>query len=140
VNDRRAPPEQKSKPALGGRRDLTQLSALHEELTRGRGGVVVLEGRRGVGKAALLAQLRRNLSTTGRLVLFGRAEQTATAPYACLSEPAAQALTFLESQGLADQFLDRHAAALGLLLPSLAAQTGGVRSQDKTGFFEAPRA
>jgi DNA-binding NtrC family response regulator/tetratricopeptide (TPR) repeat protein len=140
VTDHPSPSHSPSKPALGGRRDLTQLSALHEELTRARGGVVVLEGRRGVGKAALLAQLRRNLSGKGRLVLFGRAEQTATAPYACLSEPAAQALAYLEAQGLAEQFLDRHAAALGLLLPSLAAQTGGARSQDKTGFFEALRA
>jgi len=128
------------KKILGGRRDLTGLLGLHEELAREDGGVVVLEGKRGVGKAALLAQLRRELSAKGRLVLFGRAEQTATSPYACLSEPAAQALAFLETRGLADTFLDRHAAALGLLLPSLGGPTAGGRTQDKTGFFEALRA
>ncbi len=127
------------KPVLGERRDLQGLLALHEELVRHQGGVVVLEGPRGVGKAALLGQLRRELAAKGRLVLFGRAEQTATSPYACLREPAAQALAFLESRGLAETFLDTHAAALGLLLPNLA-QTAPMRTQDKTGFFEALRA
>jgi transcriptional regulator with GAF, ATPase, and Fis domain/tetratricopeptide (TPR) repeat protein len=134
------PPASDKKSALGERRDLHGLLQLHEELAQEAGGVTVLEGPRGVGKAALLGELRRELSAKGRLVLFGRAEQTATAPYACLRDPAAQALQFLEARGLAETFLDTHAAALGVLLPTLAAQSGRARTQDKTGFFEALRA
>lgn len=140
-NDRRDAdgPRASNRGASGARRDLSALQALHDELASGSGGVVVLEGPRGVGKASLLSELRRELSLQGRLVLFGRAEQTATAPYATLREPAAQALAFLETRGLAERFLDDHAAALSVLLPSLQAPSS-AKKQDKMGFFEGLRA
>ena len=124
----------------GSRKNLAALLALHEELSSQRGGVVVLGGPRGVGKAMLLSELRRDLTARGRIVLFGRAEQTATHPYAALREPAAQALALLEARGVAEQFLDAHARALGVLLPGLSAPTPANRAKDKSGFFEALRA
>ena len=125
----------------GVRHTLADLLQLHDEL-QVLGGVVVLGGPRGVGKGHLLAELRKELGRTGRLVLFGRAEQTATQPYAMLRDPAAQALAFLESRGLADAFLDNHSRALSVLVPALAASSssGFSRARDKTAFLEGLRA
>jgi transcriptional regulator with GAF, ATPase, and Fis domain/tetratricopeptide (TPR) repeat protein len=120
-------------------RSVTALLEIHDELASAGGGVIVLGGQRGVGKAPLLSDVRRELSARGRLVLFGRAEQAATHPFAALREPAAQALTFLEARGLAEGFLDDNARALGVLLPSLQHQPT-PRARDKTGFLEALRA
>lgn len=129
---------QTPKAGLSTRRDLARLLDLYDQLRAGSGGVVLVEGPRGVGKAALLAELRRELSAKGQLVLLGRAEQSSGAPYAALRDPAAQALTFLESRGLAERFLEDHAAALGVLLPSLQAHSAAPH-RDKLGFFEALR-
>ncbi len=133
-----------AKPLLeGSRRNLTALLELHEELAAGSG-VVVVGGPRGVGKALLLGELRRELAGRGRLVLFGRAEQTATHPYAALREPAAQALAFLEARGVAEDFLETHARAVGVLLPHLSgfgqqSSREAPRARDKAAFFEALR-
>ncbi|MDP2340084.1 MAG: sigma 54-interacting transcriptional regulator [Deltaproteobacteria bacterium] len=125
----------------GARHSLADLQKLHDEL-QALGGVVVLGGPRGVGKGHLLAELRKELGRTGRLVLFGRAEQTATQPYAMLRDPAAQALAFLESRGIADGFLDTHSRALSVLVPALAhsSSSGFSRARDKTAFLEGLRA
>ena len=67
-----------SKPLLeGSRKNLSALVELHDELAQG-GGVIILGGPRGVGKALLLGELRKELAGRGRLVLFGRAELSAT--------------------------------------------------------------
>jgi len=130
-----------SEPLLvdGARRSLAELEALHSGL-KDTGGVIVLAGQRGVGKALLISELRKLLVPTGRLVLFGRAERTATWPYALLQEPAAQALAFLEPRGLADAFLERHALALSVLVPALQATAVAPAARDKTAFLEALRA
>jgi tetratricopeptide (TPR) repeat protein len=132
-------PDPSARPASGVGRDLPALLALHHELSSSAGGVVFLEGPRGVGKASLLIALRRELATAGRLVLLGRAEHSATAPYAVIREPVGQALAFLESRGLAERFLEKHATALGVVLPKLGL---GVPAQarDKMSFFESMRA
>jgi hypothetical protein len=118
---------------------VTALLELHDELAGAGGGVIMLGGGRGVGKAQLLAELRKDLSGRGRFVLFGRAEQTATHPFSALREPAAQALAFLENRGVAEEFLEEHARALAVLLPTF--QHGPApRARDKTGFLEALRA
>ncbi|MCC7075454.1 MAG: sigma 54-interacting transcriptional regulator [Deltaproteobacteria bacterium] len=134
-----------TKPLLeGSRRSLSALVELHEALAPGSG-VIVVGGPRGVGKALLLGELRRELAGRGRLVLFGRAEQAATHPYASLREPAAQALAFLEARGVAEDFLETHARAVSVLLPQLSGFTrssshGAPRARDKAAFFEALRA
>lgn len=129
-----------SEPLLvdGARRSLAELEALHEGF-KDTGGVIVLAGQRGVGKALLLSELRKLLAPTGRLVLMGRAQRTATEPYALLQEPAAQALAFLEPRGLAETFLERHALALSVLVPALQATTPTPAARDKTAFLEALR-
>ncbi len=123
----------------GARRNLSRLKELHDELT-GTGGVVVVGGPRGVGKAHLLGELRKELGQLGRLVLLGRSEQAASQPYALLREPMTQALAYLEPRGLADQFLEAHARALQVLVPALASSTSPNRPRDKTAFFESLRA
>ena len=131
-----------SKPLLeGSRKNLSALVELHDELAQG-GGVILLGGPRGVGKALLLGELRKELAGRGRLVLFGRAELAATHPYAALREPAAQALAFLEARGAAEEFLDEHSRALGVLLPHLSGFSSAgraPRARDKAAFFEALR-
>ena len=121
----------------GARKNLTELVQVHDELAS-QGGVVVLGGPRGVGKALLLTELRKELTARGRLVLLGRAEQTGTMAYGSLREPAAQALSWLESRGQAEHFLDAHGRALGVLVPGLQTQT--PRARDKTAFLESLRA
>lgn len=124
----------------GARRSLTELEKLHDSLADAGGGIVVLAGQRGVGKALLLAELRKSLAPRGRVVLLGRAEAGTTWPYALLHEPAAQALAFLEARGLADTFLEQHALALSVLVPALQAATTTSPARDKTAFLEALRA
>ncbi|HEY4222757.1 MAG TPA: AAA family ATPase, partial [Myxococcota bacterium] len=119
--------------------NLAALLELHDELAVHGGGVVVLGGPRGVGKAILMNELRRDLSAKGRLVLFGRAEQAAPHPFAALREPAQQALAYLEARGGAEEFLDTHARAVAVLIPALQHQQA-PRARDKTGFLEALRA
>lgn len=114
------------------------LVALHGSLRQASGGVVVVDGPVGVGKGALLAKVRSELSTDAGLVLFGRAEPGALSPFAALREPAAQAVAFLESIGQVERFMDRHHLALSVLLPMLA-PAGPARPQDKAAFFEALR-
>jgi DNA-binding NtrC family response regulator/tetratricopeptide (TPR) repeat protein len=128
-------------PALvdEARRNLSALKKLHDELA-GSGGVVVLGGPRGVGKALLLTELRRELGQQGRLVLLGRPEQAATQPYAMFRDPMTQALAFLEARGQAERFLDAHAPALQMLVPALASSSAPNRPRDKTAFFESLRA
>ncbi len=130
-----------SEPLLvdGARRSLEALLALHGRVAES-GGVIVLAGQRGVGKALLVTELRKLLVPQGRLVLLGRAERTATQPYALLQEPATQALAFLEPRGLAEQFIERHALALSVLVPALQATTVVPASRDKTAFLEGLRA
>jgi len=125
----------------GARTDYRQLLMHHDEAASALGGVVVLGGPRGVGKGSLLSEMRRELSQTGRLVLFGRGEPAQAVPYGALKEPASQALAFLESRGLAERFFDDHARALGVLLPGLSPPSqSGQRARDKMAFFEDLRA
>ncbi len=118
---------------------MAELERLHDSLSDS-GGIIVLAGQRGVGKALLLAELRKQLAPRGRLVLLGRAERATTWPYALLHEPAAQALAFLEARGVAESFLERHALALSVLVPALQATTTASPARDKTAFLEALRA
>ncbi len=128
-----------SKLVDGARRSLGELEKLHDSLGES-GGIIVLAGQRGVGKALLLAELRKQLAPRDRVVLLGRAERGTTWPYALLHEPAAQALSFLEARGIADEFLERHALALSVLVPALQATTTASPARDKTAFLEALRA
>jgi len=139
VSDATTPP---GKPALsfGTREGERAILAAHDELLARGGGVIVVTGPRGVGKGTLLAELRKDLIGKGRLVLFGRPEPTGGRPFAALVEPASQALQFLESRGLAESFLEKHAHALGVLLPRLAPPQASGRARDKTAFFESMRA
>jgi DNA-binding NtrC family response regulator/tetratricopeptide (TPR) repeat protein len=121
------------------RRNLGRLKQLHDSLAD-TGGVVVVGGPRGVGKAFLLGELRKELGQQGRLVLLGRSEQAATQPYALLREPMAMALAFLEARGLTEHFLDVHTRALQVLVPALASSSSPNRPRDKTAFFESLRA
>ncbi len=114
--------------------------SLHDDRVKRGGGLVLLEGPRGVGKGSILAQVRSDLAARGRLVLFGRAERTGTRAYAALVEPVAQAMAFLESRGLAESFLETHTHALSVLLPRLAPGGPPARARDKVGFFESLRA
>ncbi len=130
-----------SEPQLvdGARRSLAELEALHDSLTD-TGGVIVIAGQRGVGKALLVTELRKLLVPKGRLVLLGRGERAVTQPYALLQEPVTQALAFLEPRGLADVFLERHALALSVLVPALQQTSMPRVARDKTAFLEALRA
>lgn len=73
---------------LAGReRELSELCALMEE-ARGGAHLVLLSGEAGVGKTRLVAELASLAALSGRVVLYGRCEPRALAPY----EPFVQAL------------------------------------------------
>jgi transcriptional regulator with GAF, ATPase, and Fis domain/tetratricopeptide (TPR) repeat protein len=134
------PKTQKSSLAFGAREGERVVLSAHDDLLGRGGGVVVVTGPRGVGKGTLLSEIRRELLGKGRLVLFGRPEPTGGRPFAALVDPASQALAFLETRGLAESFLEKHAHALGVLLPRLAPPQASGRARDKTAFFESMRA
>ena len=138
MTDSASPNKTRSAFAQGARENFRSILELHNKAAN-QGGGIVLSGVRGVGKGTLLTELRHHLSEEGRLVLFGRGEKSASRPYSAFEEPASQALDFLETRGLAEDFLDQHSGVLGILLPRLAQAGTSHLSRTKIGFFEALR-
>jgi DNA-binding SARP family transcriptional activator len=126
-------------PFVGRARAVTRLTPL-----LGSGGVVVLTGEAGIGKTRLASELARAAHDRGTLVLYGRADEDAIAPY----QPFAEALRpYLGARSREELRGLPLAAELGRLVPDQADRLpalGAAATRDPAGeryrLFEAAAA
>lgn len=82
VSDARAPGKVGIPPIRGRARELKVIGELIAALTRGRGGVLVIEGPPGIGKSSLLTEVLALAEKAGVRALFGEAfEYQQTVPF-----------------------------------------------------------
>src|SRR5690606_20221294 len=106
------------------------IAALERQWTQALAGdrrLVVLSGDPGIGKTTVAAELAPRLHAAGTLVLYGRWDEEALAPYQALREAlgtyAAACPRDVLRTGLAP-----HVDVIARLLPDLATTAGGVRA------------
>jgi hypothetical protein len=103
------------------------LEGAWERARRGEHRIVVVSGDPGIGKTTVAAELALRLHSTGALVLYGRWDEEALAPYQAIRE-ALGTYAAATPKPLLRADLANHAEDLARLLPDLGARIGGVRA------------
>src|SRR5688572_22626624 len=117
----------------------SELQSLIDRFSADQGSVVVIHGRRGVGKARLADDLVRHASAQNGTVVFeGRTLSAAGKSFHPFAEIAHQAFVWAEQNGLTNKILDPLYGDLGPVL-DLAAADGDASLDQKLAFFDAFR-
>ncbi len=103
------------------------LEGAWERARRGEHRIVVVSGDPGIGKTTVAAELALRLHAAGALVLYGRWDEEALAPYQAIRE-ALGTYAAATPKPLLRADLANHAEDLARLLPDLGARVGGVRA------------
>jgi AAA ATPase domain len=103
------------------------LEGAWERARRGEHRIVVVSGDPGIGKTTVAAELALRLHAAGALVLYGRWDEEALAPYQAIRE-ALGTYAAATPKPLLRGDLANHAEDLARLLPDLGARIGGVRA------------
>jgi hypothetical protein len=103
------------------------LEGAWERARRGEHRIVVVSGDPGIGKTTVAAELALRLHAAGALVLYGRWDEEALAPYQAIRE-ALGTYAAATPKALLRGDLANHAEDLARLLPDLGARIGGVRA------------
>jgi hypothetical protein len=103
------------------------LEGAWERARRGEHRIVVVSGDPGIGKTTVAAELALRLHAAGALVLYGRWDEEALAPYQAIRE-ALGTYAAATPKPLLRADLANHAEDLARLLPDLGARIGGVRA------------
>ena len=103
------------------------LEGAWERALRGEHRMVVISGDPGIGKTTVAAELALRLHAAGALVLYGRWDEEALAPYQAIRE-ALGTYAVASPKPLLRADLASHAEDLARLLPDLGARIGGVRA------------
>jgi hypothetical protein len=103
------------------------LEGAWERARRGEHRIVVVSGDPGIGKTTVAAELALRLHAAGALVLYGRWDEEALAPYQAIRE-ALGTYAAASPKPLLRTDLASHAEDLARLLPDLGARIGGVRA------------
>jgi hypothetical protein len=103
------------------------LEGAWDRARRGEHRIVVVSGDPGIGKTTVAAELALRLHAAGALVLYGRWDEEALAPYQAIRE-ALGTYAAATPKPLLRADLANHAEDLARLLPDLGARIGGVRA------------
>ncbi|MGH9230988.1 MAG: ATP-binding protein, partial [Acidimicrobiales bacterium] len=103
------------------------LEGAWDRARRGEHRMVVVSGDPGIGKTTVAAELALRLHAAGALVLYGRWDEEALAPYQAIRE-ALGSYAAASPKPLLRADLTSHAEDLARLLPDLGARIGGVRA------------
>jgi AAA ATPase domain len=103
------------------------LEGAWERARRGEHRIVVVSGDPGIGKTTVVAELALRLHAAGALVLYGRWDEEALAPYQAIRE-ALGTYAAATPKPLLRADVASHAEDLARLLPDLGARIGGVRA------------
>jgi tetratricopeptide (TPR) repeat protein len=115
------------RPAVGvvGRgTELALLGSAIKRVAAGEGSEVVLvSGEPGQGKTTLVAEAARGAHEDGMVVLWGRCDEGAGAPYAPFAEALAHYVAHADEQ-LLREHVEGHGAEIARLVPALAQRVG----------------
>jgi hypothetical protein len=103
------------------------LEGAWERALAGEDRLVVISGDPGIGKTTVAAELALRLHAAGALVLYGRWDEEALAPYQAIRE-ALGTYAGASPKPVLRADLAGHAEELARLLPDLGARIGGVRA------------
>jgi hypothetical protein len=103
------------------------LEGAWERALAGEDRLVVISGDPGIGKTTVAAELALRLHAAGALVLYGRWDEEALAPYQAIRE-ALGTYAGASPKPVLRADLASHAEELARLLPDLGARIGGVRA------------
>jgi len=120
---RTLPPRHRTETTLLGRDDeLRRIEAAMREVSRGKGRVVLVAGRSGIGKSALMRQFLARARRNGAVVLTGRCYEQESVPYKALDAVMDAVCQHLASMPVEERedMMPRHRWALGRLFPVLA--------------------
>ncbi|MEO7522312.1 MAG: AAA family ATPase [Gemmatimonas sp.] len=121
ANKRLDPFDQSLLPLVGRTRELSLVSQMVDEASRGRGGVLLVSGDGGVGKTRLIMEATRKARDAKWLVATGRAYALETAiPYAPFADAMEPVLAALDANTLT-RLTRGDTAVSTTLAPSLAA-------------------
>ena len=114
-------------PVLGREEPLAALEAAWQATLHGERRTVLLAGEGGIGKTTVAAQLALRLHAEGALVLYGRWDPEALAPYQAVREALGSYAGACPTPRLRAE-LEGWGGELSRLLPDVGARVGGVRS------------
>ncbi|MCA9707351.1 MAG: AAA family ATPase, partial [Myxococcales bacterium] len=122
-SERTLPPRNRTEtPLLGRDAELARLEAAMREVARGEGRIVLITGRSGIGKSALMRAFLARQRREGAVVLTGRCYEQESVPYKALDVVMDAVCQHLASLSLDEReaLMPRHRWALGRLFPVLA--------------------
>ena len=124
---------------FGGRQpEGESLLGAHARLHQDGGGVVLLTGPRGVGKAQLLGGLRQSVIRSGKGPVFSGSAMGQHRPYGPVADAVREALTHLDGMGVGGEVRNRHQSALAVLDPSqLARPDAAFMAPSRLAFQDA---
>ena len=114
-------------PVLGREEPLAALEEAWKATLHGERRMVLLSGEGGIGKTTVAAELALRLHAEGALVLYGRWDQEALAPYQAMREALGSYASTCPTPRLRAD-LEGWGDELSRLLPDVGARIGGVRS------------
>jgi serine/threonine protein kinase len=121
--ERTLPPRHRTEtPLLGRDEELRRIEAAMRDVSRGRGRVVLVGGRSGIGKSALIRHFLARARRNGAVVLTGRCYEQESVPYKALDAVMDAVCQHLAGMTVDERedVMPRHRWALGRLFPVLA--------------------
>lgn len=122
-SERTLPPRHRTEtPLLGREAELQRIEAAMRDVSRGKGRVVLVAGRSGIGKSSLIRHFLARERRNGAVVLTGRCYEQESVPYKALDAVMDAVCQHLASMPVDERedVMPRHRWALGRLFPVLA--------------------